>query len=174
MRRTLARKAAAAFSLAALTVLAAACGKTLQQAMPLEPESGTACALDGMVLKDFPGPKAQVHYAEGEPDFYCDLKELFAQVLLPEQKRAVSAIYVQDMGKTAWEHPEGHWIDARKAVYVIGSKKPGSMGPGFGSFSSMQDAEAFTKKEGGRIVRFEQVTAGMIDLRADSHDSAVH
>ena len=153
----------------------AACGKTVQQAMPLEPDAGTACSLDGMVLKDYPGPKAQIHYAEGAPEFFCDLMELFATLLEPEQKRAVSGIFVQDMGKTSWEKPEQNWIDAKSAVFVAGSKKAGSMGPTFGSFASLQDAEEFVKKEGGKIVRFEQVTLDMVNMQPGAaHDGKMH
>ena len=158
-----------------LLVLLAACGKPAQQAMPQEPDSGTACSLDGMILKDYPGPKAQIHYAEGAPEFFCDLMELFATLLEPEQKRPVSGIFVQDMGKTAWENPEGHWINAKTAVYVAGSKKKGSMGATFGAFASQQDAEEFVKKEGGQIVRFEQVTPQMVNMQSGAaHDHKVH
>lgn len=158
----------------ALLAALAACGKSVQQAMPQEPDSGTACSLDGMVLRDYPGPKAQIHYAEGAPEFFCDLMELFSTVLSPEQKRPVARIYVQDMGKTAWEHPEGNWIDAKSAIYVIGSKKAGSMGPTLGAFSEMQAAKAFVNKEGGKIVRFEQVSADMMNQHGSAHDGAVH
>ena len=37
---------------------------------------------------------------------------------------------------------EGNWIDAKKAVYVFGSKRLGSMGPTAASFSSEADAQA--------------------------------
>lgn len=163
-----------ACSLVLLAVLAA-CNKTVQQALPQEPDSGTACSLDGMVLKDYPGPKAQIHYAEGSPDFFCDLMELFATLLAPEQKRAVSGVFVQDMGKAAWEHPEGNWVNARTAIYVAGSKKAGSMGPTFGAFANMADAEAFVKKEGGKIVRFEQVTLDMVNMSTGTtNDNKMH
>ncbi len=142
--------------------LLAACSQSVPKVSALEPDSNTACALDGMLLKDYPGPKAQVHYAEGKPDFFCDLMDLFSVLLAPEQKRAQTAVFVQDMGKTAWDHPAGNWIDAKLAVYVAGSKKLGSMGPTLASFSQASDAEAFAKKEGGRVVRFEQITLDMV------------
>lgn len=145
-------------------LLLGACNRAVPQAVALEPTNETACALDGMLLKDYPGPKAQIHYAEGKPDFFCDLMELFGTVLVPEQKRRVTALFVQDMGKTDWDHPAGNWIDAKTAVYVVGSKKTGSMGPTFGSFSSAQDAEAFAKKEGGKIYRFDQITPDMASM----------
>lgn len=148
----------------AMLALLAACSQAVPKALAEEPGAGTACVLDGMLLKDFAGPKAQIHYAEGKPDFFCDLMELFTALHAPEQQRAATAVFVQDMGKTDWEHPSGHWIDAKSAIYVAGSAKLGSMGPTFGAFSSMQDAEAFVKKEGGKILRFEQVSADMASL----------
>lgn len=160
----------------AMLVLLAACSKEVVKATAMEPGKDTACALDGMVLKDYPGPKAQIHFAEGSPEFFCDLMELFATLLAPEQKRPVAGMFVQDMGKADWTQPEGHWIDAKSALYVVGSKKHGSMGPTFASFASMQDAEAFVKNEGGSIQRFEQITLDMVNQHAPgaSHDSKMH
>lgn len=163
----------AASGLVLLAALAA-CSKSIELATPQEPGNDTVCSLDGMVLRDHPGPKAQMQYAEGTPEFFCDLMELFATVLTPEQKRGVASIHVQDMGKTAWENPQGNWIDARTAIYVIGSKKNGSMGPALGSFSSMQDAETFVKNEGGKIVRFAEITTDMLNQPSGANDSKMH
>jgi copper chaperone NosL len=148
----------------ALLALLAACSQAVTRPGAIEPGADATCALDGMLLRDFAGPKAQIHYAEGKPDFFCDLVELFATLRAPEQKRAASAVFVQDMGKTDWDHPAGHWIDAKSALYVVGSARRGSMGPTFGAFSSMQDAEAFVKKEGGKILRFDQIGADLANL----------
>ena len=158
----------------ALLALLPACDRAMQQAVALEPGSDTVCVLDGMVLKEFPGPKGQVHYAEGAPDFYCDLIELFTALLTPEQKRPPSAEFVQDMGKTDWDHPQGNWIDAKTAFYVTGSRKRGSMGPTFGSFSSQLDADNFAKKEGGQTMRFAQITPDMVNLTGGvAHDATM-
>ncbi|MES2148440.1 MAG: nitrous oxide reductase accessory protein NosL [Pseudomonadota bacterium] len=139
-----------------------ACSQVAPSVIALEPGADAACALDGMVLKDFPGPKAQILYAEGRPDYYCDLMELFAVLQAPEQKRKVAAIFVQDMAKADWEHPSGHWIAARGALFVVGSKKAGSMGPTFGAFSTREAAAAFVQLEGGNIVAFDQITPAML------------
>lgn len=158
-----------------LALLAAlgACSEATKNIAALEPSADTACSLDGMILKDYAGPKAQLHYTEGKPDFFCDLTELFSVVLSPEHKRAVAAIYVQDMGKADWEHPRGNWIDAKTAVYVVGSRKHGSMGATFGSFASAQDAEAFAQKEGGKVLRFEQINAEMVNTKGSvAHDTS--
>ena len=161
--------------LAGLAMLAAlgACSQAPHKANPLEPADDTVCVLDGMALKDAAGPKAQIHYTEGKPDFFCDLVELFDAVRAPESKRAVAAVFVQDMGKADWDHPQGHWIDAKTAFYVVGSGKHGSMGPTFGAFAGKGDAEAFAAREGGRVLRYDQITADMVRAPA-AHDDGMH
>ncbi|HYD60120.1 MAG TPA: nitrous oxide reductase accessory protein NosL [Noviherbaspirillum sp.] len=163
-------------ALITLVAVLAACGKEAAQVAAVEPDQGTACALDGMVLKDYPGPKAQIHYKEGASEFFCDLLELFGMLLAPEQKRPVAGVFVQDMGKTDWAQPSGQWIDAKSAYYVVGSKKTGSMGKTFGSFGTLPDAEAFAAKEGGAVKRFEQITLDMVDqpMKGISHDDKMH
>ena len=151
-------------------LLLAACTQVVPGGAAQEASLDTACALDGMVLKDFPGPKAQIQYAEGKADFYCDLMELFTVVLVPEQKRRIAGMYVQDMGKADWDHPAGHWIAAKSAFYVVGSQKHGSMGATFASFSSPQDAAAFEKQEGGQVLPFDQITPEMASKRGAGHE----
>jgi copper chaperone NosL len=149
-------------------------GCTEPEQTPVQPQeivSDTACALDGMLLKDYPGPKAQIHYAESPPEFYCDTVEMFAMVLNPESARRVRAVYTQDMGRADWRTPQGHWIDARTAWYVAGSRVKGAMGPTFASFARKEDAEAFAAKNGGKVVAFNEVTPEMADLRGGAeHD----
>lgn len=150
--------------------LLAACGSGKQGAgsgtvTPLEIDRATSCALDGMLLADYPGPKAQVHYVgTAAPVYFCDTVELFAALLRPEQVRAVAAAYVQDMGRTDWDRPRGQWIDARQAVYVRGSKRLGSMGPTLASFAQEADAQAFIAQWGGQMLRYAEIKPEMVDL----------
>ena len=148
------------------TVLLVACGQQAEQALaPVEITRDTACSLDGMILADYPGPKAQIHYAgESAPEYFCDMMEMFSVVLKPEQARKVTAIYVQDMGKTSWEEPKGQWIDAKSAYYVVGSSKMGSMGPTFGSFAREDEARKFATENGGKVYKFGEVTPDMASL----------
>ncbi len=164
---------ALAFTLGLLT---AGCARqSAQQAStgPVEISAGTACELDGMLLADYPGPKAQIHYADADrPAFFCDIVELFNTLLAGEQVRAVRAVYVQDMGKADWNEPKGHWIDAKTAVYVLGSRREGSMGPTIASFANRADAENFAKEYGGRVLGFADIKPDMVDLRGGAlHDS---
>lgn len=164
-RFAISRRLLSMLALAGLVMLAG-CGKSEQVAtvQPLEISRDTACSLDGMILSDFPGPKAQILYEQGNPDFFCDTVEMFSIYLRPEQQRRIRAVFVQDMAKADWNDPRGNWIDARSAVYVIGSKRLGSMGPTLASFANEAAAKDFAAKEGGKVYRFEQVTPDMVVL----------
>lgn len=61
------------------------------------------------------------------------------------------------------EKPQGNWIDAKQAFYVLGSKKTDSMSPTLAAFAIQQDAGKFAK-EFGKVLPFNQVTADMVDL----------
>ena len=150
----------------ALVMLLAACGQSSTEpeaVVPHEITRSTASVIDGMLLADYPGPKAQVHYArQPEPDFYCNTADMFYMHFVPEQMRKVRAIFVQDMGKADWDEPLGHWIDARTAWYVAGSNRRGSMGPTLASFADEKDAHRFAEEYGGRVLRFDEVTIEVV------------
>ena len=146
----------------------AACSDRAAEAQALAPVefgTATACELDGMLLADYPGPKAQIHYAgQAAPTFFCDTVELFNLLLRPEQVRKVLAAYVQDMGRADWNQPRGHWIDATSAVYVRGSKRLGSMGPTLASFAQAADARKFAAEYGGSVLGYAEIKVAMVDL----------
>jgi len=162
------------FLLAGCAVLAG-CGQAASEtaATPKPFDSATACDLDGMLLADYAGPKAQVHYAGSvAPVFFCDTVELFATLLRPEQVRAVRAAYVQDMALADWDRPSGHWFDAKAGFYVVGSRRHGSMGPTFASFAAEAPAQTFAAQWGGRVLRYAEVKPEMADLSGGArHDS---
>lgn len=164
------------FALSAIVGLGlSACDKAPEATAlaPVEIDRSTSCELDGMLLADYPGPKAQVFYAGQEkPTYFCDTVELFSTLLAGEQVRVAKAIYVQDMGQTSWEHPSGHWIDAKTAIYVLGSKRHGSMGPTVASFAQQADATKFAAEYGGKVLRFADIKPDMVDLSGGaSHDT---
>jgi copper chaperone NosL len=136
---------------------------------PVEIGPATTCDLDGMLLADYAGPKAQIHYAGAAvPVFCCDTVEMFATLLRPEQVKPVRAVFVQDMGRADWDKPRGHWFDARTGLYVVGSKRRGSMGPTIASFVQEADARKFATEYGGRVLRFAEVKPEMADLGGGS------
>ncbi|KIN91794.1 nitrous oxide reductase accessory protein NosL [Thauera sp. SWB20] len=163
---------------AAASGLLAACGQGgggKAAVVAREIERGTSCTLDGMLLADYPGPKAQIHYTGvAEPDWFCDTVEMFNIYLNPEQARAITAIFVQDMGKAEWNAPQGHWIDAKAAFYVFGSQRLGSMGPTAASFANEADAKAFAAEHGGAVLRFDEVTPDHVVLDGGAlHDQSM-
>lgn len=140
---------------------------------PVEINPGTTCDLDGMLLADYPGPKAQIHYAgQAEPVFFCDTVEVLNTLLRPEQVRAVRAAYVQDMAHADWDQPRGNWVDAKTAFYVLGSKRHGSMGPTIASFARQEDAQKFAQQWGGRVLPYADIKPEMVDLSGGAlHDT---
>jgi copper chaperone NosL len=147
-----------------LTFAMVACNKQPATVTPHELTAGDSCSLDGMSLLDFPGPKAQIHYASGEPDLFCDTIEMFSIYLQPEQQKRVTGIFTQDMAKTSWEEPRNNWVDARQMFFVLGSKRHGAMGPTLASFAQQKDADAFAQQFGGKVYRFSDITLNMVDL----------
>ncbi|MBZ0091691.1 MAG: nitrous oxide reductase accessory protein NosL [Sulfuricellaceae bacterium] len=147
-----------------LCALLSACNKAPEQLAAIEPAKTAACALDGMLLMDYPGPKGQIQYDKGETDFFCDTVEMLSIYLRPEQQKRVKGIFTQDMGKADWKNPVGHWIDAKSAYYVLGSTRQGSMGPTLASFANVADADAFAKQYGGKVLRFKEITPDMVIL----------
>lgn len=163
-RRHVAAAIAVSCAICAAAVLSGCSRSEAAAVHAIEPGRDTPCSLDGMTLADFPGPKAQILYERGDPDFFCDTVEMFAIFLKPEQQRPVRAVFVQDMGQADWANPTGHWVEAKAAFYVAGSKARGSMGPTIASFALEQDARAFASREGGKVLRFGEVTPDMAVL----------
>lgn len=140
---------------------------------PREIAAQSSCSLDGMLLSDYPGPKGQIIYkGDTQVNWFCDSMELLSTLLKPEQVRPLLAAYVQDMAKADWDKPVGHWIDARQAIYVLGSKRHGSMGPTAASFADEPGAKAFVQQWGGRVLRYAEIKPEMADLSGGAlHDS---
>jgi copper chaperone NosL len=134
-----------------------------------------------MIIVDFPGAKAQIHYTNKKYDTFCSTLDLFLFYLQPDRPGNIAAIYVNDMGKgphpssepprdttkrgavgEILSPPSSNWIDAEKAFYVYGGDIMGSMGEALVPFSDIMDAEVYMKKHGGRIIRFNDVTLQML------------
>lgn len=147
----------------ATAVLVAACAERAA-VQPADYTEETPCALDGMLLAQFPGPKGQIVYDQGPPDFFCDTVELVSTLIAPEQQKRVVGAYTQDMAQASWDKPHGHWIDAKVAYYVTGSRRTGSMGPTLATFAREADARSFARDNGGKVLRFAEITPRMVTL----------
>lgn len=131
-----------------------------------EPPPSAVAEFCGMSIQEHPGPKAQL-FVKGRaaPYWFASVHDMFAFTLLPEEPRAITAIYVNDMGRAHdWEHPDpGTWIDAHKAVFVIGSDRRGGMEEAEAvPFGDDATAHAFIARNGGRMVRFTAMPTNYI------------
>jgi len=133
---------------------------------PVQLTRADSCKICGMIIVDFPGPKAQIHYSNGKVDKFCSVIEMMTFYLQPDRPRNIVAIYVQDMAKADWQHPVDHWIDAERAFYVYGAQVTGPMGDELIPFSDRKSAEAFIEEKGGKLLRFNEITMDLLKPRA--------
>jgi copper chaperone NosL len=114
-----------------------------------------------MNLFEHPGPKGQIFAASLiEPVWFSSVRDAIAFTMLPDEPKDIQAIYVSDMGKApSWDKPGAdNWVEARRALFVIGSRaKAGMGGDEVVPFSDRSVAEKFVADKGGRIVTFDQV-----------------
>lgn len=155
------RQSFVALLLAALSVVG--CSEEQSAALPA-PHKLTAEAAGhycGMDLMEHTGPKGQIILAsQSTPVWFSSARDAFSYTMLDEEAKDVRAVYVSDMGKApSWENPGvANWIEARRALFVIESRKQGGMGaPETIPFSDRADAERFVAENGGRIVAFAEV-----------------
>ena len=127
----------------------------------------------GMNLLEHPGPKGQIITASRiDPFWFTSVRDTVAFTLMPDQPRDIRAIYVSDMARaTSWEDPgAANWIEARKAFFVIESRKQGGMGAAEAvPFGDREAADAFATVNGGRVVTFTQIPGAYV-LGGDASD----
>lgn len=115
----------------------------------------------GMNLTEHPGPKGQIITAGRiDPFWFTSVRDTVAFTLMPDQPRDIRAIYVSDMARaTSWEDPGAtNWIDARKAFFVIESRKQGGMGAAEAvPFGNRAAADRFVADNGGRVVTLAEI-----------------
>lgn len=147
----------------ALAASLAACGQEEAKAPP-PPARMTAEAVGHycqMYVLEHEGPKGQIHLeTQDAPVWFSQVRDAVAFMRRPEEPRDITAVYVSDMAKApSWAAPgEENWIDAEKAVYVIGSRAAGAMGaPEAVPFGDRAAAERFAAERGGRIVTLAEI-----------------
>ncbi len=152
-------------------LLAGCTQKEAAKPLPIEFNREHACSVCGMIIVDFPGAKAQIHYKNGNIDTFCCILHMFSFYLQPDRPPNIAAIYVNEILEKGREYPEINWIDAMKAFYVYGGDAVGPHGGGMIPFSDIKYADAYVKEHGGRIVKFDDVTMDMLKLGYNSQPS---
>lgn len=172
------RRLALACALLAPVVLGACGDKQAAQIPP--PRKMTAEAIGhycGMNLLEHAGPKGQIFAASLiEPVWFSSARDTIAFTMLPDEPKDIEAIYVSDMAKAPnWEKPGAdNWVEARKALFVIGSRARSGMGGNEAvPFSDRDAAEKFVTENGGRIVAFADVPRDYVVGSGDENAGGV-
>jgi copper chaperone NosL len=114
-----------------------------------------------MNVLEHSGPKGQIILASRiEPVWFSSARDAFSFTMLPEEPKDIRAIYVSDMARApSWEQPgANNWVDAKQALFVVGSRVKGGMGADEAvPFSNREAADKFAEENGGRVMRFAEV-----------------
>jgi copper chaperone NosL len=131
--------------------------------MPPLPKPGPKdlCPVCGMLVSKYPHWVATIVYKDGHAHHFDGAKDLFKFWFDPPKYAAGhSRELMARIAVTDYYNLQP--IDAKTALYVIGSDVLGPMGHEFVPLASMADAEDFMKehkgKGGTRILRFDQIT----------------
>lgn len=162
----------------AAAVLLSACSDEPKQVVNTDPvafHSGDECHVCGMLISEWPGSKGEsINTQTGETQKFCSTVDMFSWLLQPENKTLQAKIYVHDMAKTHWDHPEDeHLMDARKAWYVMGSGLLGAMGPSIPSYSDRTAADKLAAQTGGRVLSFDEIDLNVLqEIARAGHEHA--
>lgn len=115
------------------------------------------CSIDEMILMEWNGPKAQILWKNNKRTFYCDVKEIFYEVLNDVSKGRIKFIYVQDFSNLSWGAYPDKWIKAEDAFFVIDSFKKGAMNLSYVPFSDKKSAELFILENSGILLKFNDI-----------------
>lgn len=151
----------------------AGCDNAAEETANLAPvpfQKGDECHVCGMLIEDFPGPKGEA-VAPGAVHKFCSTAELLGWWLQPENQHSGARLYVHDMARSDWNHPDDrHLVDATSAYYVVGVKRPGGMGATLASFAQRADADRMASAEGGRVLSFGEIDQNVLQGIAADHE----
>jgi nitrous oxide reductase accessory protein NosL len=138
-------------------LLSAWVGLAAAQALP-KPGPKDLCPVCGMLVAKYPHWVATIVYQDGHAHHFDGAKDMFkfwhepAKYAAGHSREQMAKIVVTDYYNL---QP----IDAKTALYVIGSDVLGPMGHELVPLASLDDAKEFMKEhKGKRILRFDQVT----------------
>jgi nitrous oxide reductase accessory protein NosL len=126
-----------------------------------KPGAKDSCPVCGMLVAKYTNWVAVVTWKDGHAHFFDGAKDMFKFLHdLPKyapghRQEEISGIYVTDFYNL-------QRIDARKALFVIGSDVLGPMGHEFVPLETRADAEEFLKEhKGRRILGFAEIGPGL-------------
>ncbi len=110
-------------------------------------------------VRRYPKFQAKIELANGQTVFFCCPKAMFDFYLRPFNYPEYHVKEEKDF-KKLWvkDYLSGQWIDAKKALYIFGSKLPGPKGDDLIPVRNKDVANIFMLKFGGsRILTFDEV-----------------
>ncbi len=121
-----------------------------------------ACPVCGMFPEKYPDWVATVLFKDGYADHFDGAKDLFKYLHdMPKYASGRKPEQIAAIGVTGYYAAE--MIDARQAIYVIGSDVLGPMGHELVPHPDMYDADAFFVDHAGvKMVRFDETTTAMM------------
>lgn len=130
----------------------------LAQSVPPKPGPKDLCPVCGMLVAKYPNWIAVVTWKDGHAHYFDGAKDMFKFLHeLPKfapahRQEDIAGIFVTDFYNL-------EKINARKALFVIGSDVLGPMGHEFVPLANKLDADDFLKDhKGKRVLSFSQVT----------------
>lgn len=125
----------------------------------VEPSDGDRCGVCNMFPAKYPKSNAQLITPDKKRYHFCSTQCLFEFVNDPKKYGAtgtgVGAVWVHG-------YASGRFIFGKNAYYVVGSKIPGPMGYEAIAFDLKSDAMDFAQDNGGRVLKFQQITPAKI------------
>lgn len=130
------------------------------------------CPVCGMFVAKYANWLAQIQLADGETVMFDGVKDMMAYFFEPQKYGAKSA--VEDVYVT--EYYSQQWVDAKKALYVLGSDVMGPMGHELIPLASMKAAQSFLEDhKGTKIYSFSEIDRSLIDsLRSAGKGGSMH
>jgi copper chaperone NosL len=120
------------------------------------------CPVCGMIVSKYPNWIATVVWKNGRAHHFDGAKDMFKFLQsLPKYAPSHTLNDIQLVAVTDFYNLEK--IEAKKALYVIGSDVMGPMGPEFAPLASRADAEDFLKDhKGKRILGYAEITPALV------------
>lgn len=118
-----------------------------------EPSKDDHCVECGMYPARYPEHRSQILTADGKTLHFCSTKCMTNYMIGTDEsgkKQKIASIWVT-------VYPDGGYEYAKGLYYVVGSKIMGPMGSEPLPFRMKADAQKFAQKNGGKVMRFEQV-----------------
>ena len=147
-------------------VLFGCSSKSVAPRPPVNLLAGDSCAVCGMYIKRFPGPRGEAYLKDYRRVLkFGSTRDFFAYVTRADVKDRLGAVYVQDSARIDWRHPSNSadsFVNARQAWYVAFQPLKGAMGPTLASFARKRAAQAFIRKHGGELLSFKAVTPALV------------